>query len=424
MSQEDQTVDLLSPKTSAQSLIDENEELSARLMASVRRNGDLERRLQEADFSRGEHERRIETLSEQILVYREKDRLQKDRLEKTEGRLKKLLSELELHELRYAELFSTSQSNLRKFEETKTTLLRKIKHLYRFNCWARERLFPAYRRQREENSGLRGALDEAQRQFLHAHNALQALKEAENLQSELLKQETAVLHQEISQLSERYRDLEQKNTSLKDERAIQQNRVIAAERMRDEIQDKLKKETAEWQARWAEFQEEARRFKVENQELREQVLHLENEQKKLVRQNEKLRDQNESLQELWGDNRRQLEKLTARETALQKLNQELSQQLKETRLAGSEIKKELIEARKGAEQNLNRLKTELALMDKSRDPDVSAKAPVPKETMDRIEGLLAEIQSGYSRPVISGRLANHDFIERDELLSEEGLLRL
>ena len=419
MSQDEIPKDFQRETETVSSLLEQNDDLMARIAAFAKKTSDLEKRLNEVSLSKSELSRKIEILSEQILVLREKDKIQKGRLEGLENKIRNLLTERDFQEMRYAELYQKNQDLQKKREATNRILADKIARLSRYKTIMNTEFYPAYRDLKARHPKLLEKAGELSRKIFAISEALNEEQNAhKKTQQELKKHIT-----EHSGEAESFKNMQEKYHRLKDERTVLQNRVISAQRAKEDLQEKNKKEVDEWREKVSQFRQEAKGLKLENQSHKEDALNLQDENKKLLRQNEKLRDQNESIQELWNDNRRKLEKSNQKEVALQKLNQELSLQLKETRKMIEKMRQSLNETQSNAENKIKRLKREIETKEPpSNTASKAMESPAPNVTMERLETLLAEIQSGYSQTLVTAQLPSHTFIEKTQLMSEEGEL--
>ena len=332
MSHNEANREFLYESQSISGLLENNEELTARITAALYKNSELEKRLRETEFTNQELSQRAESLSEQILILQEKDRLQKDRLAKVETRLRTLAQEQELQEIRFSELMSTAQVHQQKFHETKNMLVKKIRFLYRFRCWVRDHLYKSYREKSLEIQKLRVEYKTAQ----------EALYKC---QLRIEDQNNTLAHQEVRLKTDwqTIQDLQDKYLKLKEERTVHLNRLVAADRTRDEAIDRYKKEFSQWQESLSQQRQEAKLAKAEALTATQKAQALGAEVQSLTRETNASRSQIENMQQLWSENHEQIEKMLARETALQKLNQELSQQINQARTTINDLKRSLLQ---------------------------------------------------------------------------------
>lgn len=408
-------------KDTIQSLLEQNDELLARLNAQNKKNAEMERRLRESEHLQLELEQRAESLSEQVLILREKDKIQKGRVQEIEKKFEVYQSEKNLQEVRYSELYTKKREAEQKHQKTLLSMSKKLGRSLRFREWVKNSLYPSFRDKKRQIADLKSSLKDVHQYLYESDTNVKAFKdEIENLKKSF-DGERRVYDKTQSELKE----LNNRYLKLKDERTVHQNRVVAAERLRDELQQRYQSDLQEWQDKTSLFRQEAKTLQLENQSLKKEYQEAFDELKKLRQQHSRLRDQNESVQELWTENRKRIEQLSSKEEALQKLNQELSLKLKEARHEISLLTQKASEAKEISESTIKKMKTEFALAQKSSNKDEPSKEQITaQKTVEKLEGLLAEIQSGYSQPQLQTELKNYDFIEKEELMSEEGDLQL
>ena len=391
------------------SLMDQNDELLARLRASQTKCAEFERKYREADHAKLESTSQVEALCDQILVFKEKDRIQKERLQSFEKEIESFQQKESLTELKFNEIQGKAKENLEKYEASTLKLSTKTGRVLRFRHWIKTQLYPAYRQQKKEMAELKSTLKDLHQHLYNSDNHVRTYKDQiDNLQSHLENQSEVFLktQKEMNELKNRY-------LKLKDERTIHQNRVIAIERTLEELNEQHKIDLEAQQDKVSHFRQQTKALTLENESLSEQNSQLAEDLEKAHQQSNRLRDQNESIQELWTSNRKKTEQLSQREEALQKLNQELGVQLKDLRSIFKQSQHEVQQLKEKAQKQIQQVQSEVhSLTEKTKD-NVSAQ---------KIELLLAEIQSGYSQKPIQTKLPHHDFTEEDtsELISEAG----
>jgi hypothetical protein len=125
------------------SLIRQNEDLMARLNVSLRRHSILEEQAGKFENTLKQLQDRNEALADQVLVYREKDRLQGNSRKTSERQIQELKDQVSLLEIRYAEYYAVSREKLdylsTKVERTTRRLARYKSYRTRINRLSKDR---------------------------------------------------------------------------------------------------------------------------------------------------------------------------------------------------------------------------------------------------------------------------------------------
>ena len=138
-----------------ETLISQNDDLTARLAVSHRRNGDLERRIREMNCEYNELRKKVEILSDQILVYREKDKVIGQRHSSLEKTIRELQAQLELQNMRYAELYNSTRMNQSQLFAENQELKKQVGLLTRYRERILTRVAPILHKQREKRQRYR-----------------------------------------------------------------------------------------------------------------------------------------------------------------------------------------------------------------------------------------------------------------------------
>lgn len=404
-----------------ETLIIQNDDLTARLAVSHRRNAELERRVSEIKCKYSELQNRVEVLSDQILVYREKNRMTSQRDSALEKTIEQLNSQLELQNMRYAELFNGSQSNQAELCAENIELKKSLGRLQRYHSRILRWVNPLLKSQKEQILEQKTSI-----QDLHHH--LGESGEHIKRQKDQLQERKEIYEKELTQLKAQLDEalaLKNKYFKLKEERTVHQNRVIAAERARDELLSKHREDTEKLQEMVSKYRSETKTLKLQLQNQDDQQRNLERTTEIVSSEKERLQDQVESLQALWTDAQKKIEDYKNKEGSLQKLNQELSRELREKRISqGQEISKHL-EKIKEQQERIRLLETETQVLKKENPLESPQKATVSPEILDQLRSLLTDLQSNTSKKeeIVPTKLKGLSFKE-SQLISEKGDLEL
>lgn len=347
-----------------ETLIGQNEDLMARLKVNIRRCSSLEARLSEQEREASDLRRINSSLTAQIQIICEKESALKARAEGAERVRNSLESELRLLSAFRRRILKWTKPRFKRASQIEAAL------------WAREAELAATKTRLERAT--------ERLQEIEGSRARDQAKLVESYEGQLADaRETAErMKAERAYFKERSDRLEQARMKL----AEAENEAILRDRQRRELERKLNEETSRLQAEVAGFRREAKLLAAELQTSKRNELKAEAKSAAAAKGLARSEDQFESLRAVWEDLQKTCESLASRNDALARVNQELARKLREGRGAlGS-----------------------LAI----DDPDRAAALQAARgESFDRIDSLLAEIESGFSR----GKDAGLDFIEDNEL---------
>jgi DNA repair exonuclease SbcCD ATPase subunit len=356
-------------------LIQQNEDLSSRLKVNIRRNSLLEQKVLQLEKEIQQLHRQKENLLAQNELVKEKEKIWTEKKQEKDLRLQSLLKEIDLLELRYNELHTTSKQKykeaLKQIEsqrnrlealKKKNQMAHKIKE--RAKDRLREFLIHAAGGMNREHAELKKLT--AQVNQLNQQNKQQELKwsqQEDQLKEQIEKLKSSSL-KALSLMREENVELKSKNESTKqkldelnremDELRVQffeekKNRIRLAQISQDlgELKNEriqIKRQLSEQQEKFADSlnMEEARSQELrqrlersEAQALTQQsaLSSCETQILELSKDNQQLSEQLQALQKLWVKAQAELEKEQSRAKALEKINRELSQDLKQDKVS-------------------------------------------------------------------------------------------
>lgn len=367
-----------------ESLIEQNDDLMSRLSVSLRKAARFESLVQEAAEREFELQSTVESLRDQLLVFRQKETLFDDRTGDLQDRIETLQDQLAFQTYALEQkdtLFDDVQSE-------NALLLTRLHRLQRYRR-AMRALLPTYKTQQRENLRTLSAENE---KFQILYEREQEMKRA--LQ---MRMDDILAHLQTSRLGfeKRIQELETRATALSEEnidlldkvqdhRKLEEtiidheNKILAQERAFLEKQSEFEGEIVGLQRELGQTRQDCKNkiLEIENQaaEITDKKRELENLKTELSRSSEQV----EALQSLWSDSQNKLERYEAQIHSLQKLNQHLSIELQALR------------------QNKFKGEDQRVLEQISATVSVRAAAPESEEVFERIDGLINQIQSGFS----------------------------
>ncbi|MGE3758347.1 MAG: hypothetical protein AB7H97_11355 [Pseudobdellovibrionaceae bacterium] len=297
--------------SAVESLLSQNEDLTARLRVTLQRLVSTEAENYQQRSQIESLQKQAQALQDQILVNREKQVLEKAREDSVEKQVLSLKRQLDITQMEYAEMRIAGQ-------KIKFSLFLLQKYRERIQKW----VGPAFKKSRIQLSQVREALSQREsmvqslrEQILEvSKTALRQVAEAQKQHLELVEYNEGERKTWVSQnelLKNINLNLESKIEKLElesEKHDAIQNKNIALERTQDETQKRL---TSEIQI----LQKSEAHLKLELQSLASQV-------HSLTAQNQELKNaslQLESTRYLWKEKCEELEKLQAAYSALEKL---------------------------------------------------------------------------------------------------------
>lgn len=289
-------------KSSAlESLIDQNEDLMARLGVSLRRGSELEERLQAMERENATIRSRFETLKDQLLLIQEKDRVSSSRA-------------LQLHEEG-----ATQKTKAERLEKLYTDLF-------------------------VQAQSLQGRLQKSERaraRYRKAAKSLQAkAKTVEPLQGELrrLREEIEIAaesHQSTVKAFElkingaraemdTWRAKANERDAIFAERVKLENQLLLEQRQNTRLHEENQDRIAVLESESASLRVQVKETLVKNEAQRQELERLQAEVPQFQAAKQALIEQVESLQALWNHKHKELEIVEEKFRSLQKMNQTLS----------------------------------------------------------------------------------------------------
>lgn len=445
-----QDPNLLKSRT-VQSLIQQSQDLMARLTVALKRNIDLEQRLEDQKLG-------FDTLQAEYDVYKDHTRFFKERISQLEFDLNQVNGQKTETEKQFAELYSNIQLVEKKRKEFLKQFHRYQKYRARIKRITRpyvsrlknqidslnkevQNILNQKLRNDEMIKDLRTKLSEAiehiqaqhkkydqdQRQLVDYHESryknicedlgrhktkseyLEKAMDTLQADNKKLSDRVIALNDEFSQRSQALTaDYEKLRIKLKDdhdtssrefaEKEINlQNKLIVSERRYEETKNELENKISEYNSMRFNLTSQLNSYDVnfksseqQNKDLKEKLTTFENE-------NLQIRDQLANIQLLYNESISQIEDSKEKLLASDRLNRDLSQALSEQRKLNETLNQKV----QDLEVDFNRRLTSMGLrfQNEIKTQNQSTKPQQTKghgELLSRIQVLLTEIQSGYS----------------------------
>lgn len=333
-----------------ESLLSQNEDLSARLKVLLRRLASMEEENLRLTQEHREMKHQLTGLSDQMAVFREKEYTWKERTLTAEEALDIQQSELRKKEIEFAKL-RAQEWELRQHLQTQLDKIegayhRHLRYRARIRNWAR----PAMKRlqkllqekdlrvehfKRElQNTEIQcqGLIHKNLEQVKKSREALRAIEDEKLQLIAQFEQQRDDLKSEVASLSETNQELRRKAALL--DRSLErqdylENRLIFAERENQELRSKFNDEYSQVQNQMFEWRTKAQGFEAERESLITHKAELELQYKRTKEVADRLDEQMEALRLLWKEKVHENERLRKNLHAVEEINSELSIKINE-----------------------------------------------------------------------------------------------
>jgi len=318
------------------SLINQNEDLMARLSIALRKTSESEELIARFESEQKALKSRFDTLKEQVLVLQEKDRINSARtgqLIEENTTLKDQLSQLEKH---YSEVYVQAQA-----------FQRRMIRLERYRASV-QKLAPGLRLRAREILSLKTHIEQQN----HQNQNLVTTYEAK----------IHDIRNEVDSLKIRASERDR----YFDEMVAVENRLVLERRQNEQTSRENQAEIVRLTAETSELRSEVKTRLVERESHVTELIQLRTDCAELKSQNHAMTEQVESLQALWSYKQRETESLDEKNQNLQKLNQALSQNLNQQRKEIQDLKQELEVDRHQSEEKIKSLLAEIQMLRSER----------------------------------------------------------
>lgn len=333
-----------------ESLLSQNEDLTARLKVLLRRLASMEEENLRLTQEHREMKHQFTGLSDQISVYREKEHTWRERTITAEEAMDFQQSELRQKEVEFAKLRAQEwemrehlQSQLSKTEKS---FLRLLRYRARIRNWARPAMKKLVQVIKDKDQRIEQFKREIQNTEIQCQSLIhknleqvrrgrESLRLAEEEKLQLIAQfelQRDDLKAEISTLNETSVELRKKASLL--ERSLErqdylENRLIFAERENQELRERFNQEFNQVQSQMHDWRSKAQKFEAENEYLTNAKVESEARYQRTKETAERLEEQMDALRILWKEKVHENERLRNSLQAVDVINSELSLKINE-----------------------------------------------------------------------------------------------
>jgi chromosome segregation ATPase len=424
-----------------QTLISQNQDLMARLTVALKRNIELEQKIESQEELYASLCGEYDILKDSSAIHQEKNK-------RLEFENQRLFDQGVAAEKRFAELYSSHQEKISTIDSLNKTIYRFSNYRARILGYVR----PLISRLKHEVVDLKnqililkeqdlsqleiiGDLKSKLSQTLDHLQAitLKAQKDQSDLvdyhetryqniskELELLKVEAHVTKEQNSELKKQVETLLENETSLS-------NKSIFYERKYSDLKNEFEKISQEFIQRRTADTGRITNLEIQLKEISSHLAQTADAKAKFEVENQSLNDQLQSLQIIYQDSFAKLEALQKKLSAQDQINKELSQALTESRKKLENSEEKLIQSEEDFKRKLHAFQVRF---NKNAPFNISTASlentqSGQKDLLNKIQTLLSEIQTGHAQISNIGFEESFDEskMDGDELISEHGDLK-
>lgn len=395
-----------------ESLMEQNDDLMARLNISLRRIALLEEEINSVQNEANENHKKYENLKDQVLIIKAKAQAISQREDSRNEKEESLKSKILFLETAYNEVFNEKETLEKGYIEIESKLQKLLAREKKYSNSLKEvakKLRFSLHESNNTNLELSKNISFQERKINDLRNNLEKsteyIKKQSKEQQEKIEQLTQGYEQTIerieSTLNERNTQLttlegrDRELTQLQDKYIKLENQIIFEQRKHEEYRIKTQAEVADLTSNFQRHKKELHAQALENQEhkknLKEQRLKINEQHSKI----NKLQEQVESLQALWHDSQMQLEKNIEKNKALQALNQKISINLNQSKKDNNDLRQKLDKLHFCTTSDLKTIRKKVNTLSEIKSTAPNHNPEEHSNLLDKIDSLLTEIHTGY-----------------------------
>ncbi|QDK37884.1 hypothetical protein [Bdellovibrio sp. NC01] len=320
--------------STVENLISQNEDLMARLKVALRRLSLLETENQKMSEETNKARLAQSSITDQILVWREKDNLWKQKFDQVERE-----KEIQTEKLRaLQERVRTMTADLIRHEKyhdrIKTQVKPYITQLKEYSHTQDLKLQDLETDLARKEAQLRDIRHQIIEVTKNSRYQVEASEKKAQEMIQFYEDQIQSMSKELQVLHQAQEDLEVKtlklHTALERQDALE-NELVTLRRSKEDMKERLDAEIERLQERQSELIRQNQKLGVEHADLQIRVVEDQERIQTLERENRQFIEQLESLRYMWTAKNEENEKLKVAASALERLNLELSQKLNELR---------------------------------------------------------------------------------------------
>lgn len=320
--------------STVENLISQNEDLMARLKVSLRRLSLLELENQKLGDETNRTRLAQSSITDQILVWKEKDNLWKQKFDQIEREKEIQTEKLRALQTKVQNMTADLGRHEKYHERIKTQVKPYISQLKEYSRTQDLKLQELESSQAHKEALLRDIRHQIIEVTKNSRYQIEASEKKSQEMVRFYEEQIQNMSKELQVLHQAQEDLEVRtlklNTSLERQDALE-NELVTLRRSKEDMKQRLDKDIERLQERQSELIRQNQKLGVEHADLQIRVVEDQESIQKLERDNRQYLEQLESLRYMWTAKNEENEKLKVAASALERLNLELSQKLNELR---------------------------------------------------------------------------------------------
>lgn len=421
-----------------QTLLSQNQDLMARLTVSLKRNIELEQKIDSQEEVYHSITSQYDILKDQSAVYLEKNK-------HLEFENQRLFDQASGSEKRFAELYSAYQDKVNYIQKISYRLHRYLQYRKRIKGYIR----PFISGLKNEIVNLRNQIlvineqglkqleliTDLKKKYSDALDRIQAINnQNEKTQMDLtqyhvtryqgVSSELETLKVEAESLRTQNADFKSSLETLKENEAALSNKAIFFERKYSDLKNEFEQISQEFIQQKTQDNTRMTTLELQLKEITSYYTKTAEQKASIENENRQMNDQLQSLQLIYQDNMAKIDDLNRKNSAQDQINKELSQSLLESRKKSEHLEQKLLAAEEEFKRKLQAFQVRFnkAPAEPLSFAQVEQSKVGQKDLLNKIQNLLSEIQTGHPG---NSAITNVEFDETpkngtSELISEFG----
>jgi chromosome segregation ATPase len=426
-----------------QTLLSQNQDLMARLTVALKRNIELEQKVES-------QEDLYHSIANQYDILKDQAALNTEKNKHLEFENQRLFGQSSAIEKRFAELYSAYQDKVNYIQKLSYRLHRYLQYRKRIKGFVR----PLVTQLKVEIVNLKNQILVLNEQGIKQLEFINDLKakysdaidriQTINNQNERTQMDLTQYHEvryqgtareleslkiEAASYKSQNADLKTQVETLSENEAALSNKAVFFERKYTDLKNEFEQVSQEFIQQKTSDNTRLTHLEIQLKDLSSQLAQVSNYKTELENENRQINDQLQSIQIIYQDNVTKIETLKKTNTALDQINKELSQSLLESRKKAEHLEEKFLLAEEDFKRKLqsfqvrfNKVPQEFTVAQATEQTKAGQ-----KDLLNKIQTLLSEIQTGHSNG--NGQISNIEFDETiepknqnnsSELISEFG----
>ncbi|MGZ3772310.1 MAG: hypothetical protein ACXVCN_01275 [Bdellovibrio sp.] len=327
--------------STVENLISQNEDLMARLKVSLRRLSILENENQKFADEANKSRLSQSSVTDQILVWKEKDALWRQRVDQLEKDKEIHTEKIRALQNKIQSMTSDLSRHAKYHERIKLQVKPYISELKEYSKIQDLKLTEVQSALTQKEAQLFDLRHQIIEVTKNSRFQIEASEKKTQEMTQFYEDQIQKLKKDLESLQQTQQELEIKTVKLHstlERQDLLENEIVTIRRTKEDMKDRLEKELNRQHERINELTRQNQKLGVEHADLQIRVVEDEQRIEQLTKENLQHIEQLESLRYMWNAKNEEHEKLKTATAALERLNVELSQKLNDLRkLEGPKI---------------------------------------------------------------------------------------